>query len=146
MNRVVSVALCLVLAVPLSAGASEPGAEERTWHRLVGILQYLEADYPAAIESQSQFELAEQKSFAAEAVDAAQGLGAAAAVFVPRVKAIQALVEDLVLAGGLARSPRHPPDLKLGEKLFQTNCAACHAADGSANLPIAATMEPAPAN
>ncbi|NVJ26624.1 FTR1 family protein [Myxococcus sp. AM011] len=163
MTRVVSVALCLMLAVPLSAEASEPGAEERTWHRLVGILQYLEADYPAAIESQSQFELTEQKSFAAEAVDAAQGLGAAAEVFVPRVKAIQArvdqsrdaegvsrdcgaLVEDLVLAGGLARSPRHPPDLKLGEKLFQTNCAACHGADGSANLPISATMEPAPAN
>ena len=163
MNRVASLGLCLLFVLPLSARAAEGTSEERTWHRLVGILQYLEADYPLAIESQSEFELAEQKSFAAEAVDAAKDLGPAAATFLPRVKAIQArvdqaqdapgvsrdcgaLVEDLVMAGGLARSPRRPPDLKRGEALFQTNCAACHAADGSANLPIAATMEPAPAN
>ncbi|MCP3144331.1 FTR1 family protein [Pyxidicoccus xibeiensis] len=162
MNRVASLVLCLLFALPLAARA-EGDAEERTWHRLVGILQYLEADYPLAIESQSAFELAEQKSFAAEAVDAARGLGPAAEAFLPRVLAIQArvdqaqdaqgvsqdcgaLVEDLVLAGGLARSPRRAPDLKQGEALYRTNCAACHAADGSANLPIAATMEPAPAN
>jgi high-affinity iron transporter len=152
----------LLFALPLSARA-EGASEERTWHRLIGILQYLEADYPLAIESQSEFELAEQKSFAAEAVAAASELGPAAAAFLPRVKDIQqrvdqaqdapgvskdcgALVEDLVLAGGLARSPRRPPDLKLGESLYRTNCAACHGADGHANVPIAATMEPAPAN
>ena len=154
--------VCLLFALPPSARA-EGASEERTWHRLIGILQYLEADYPAAIESQSEFELAEQKSFAAEAVDAASGLGPAAEAFLPRVKAIQArvdhaqdapgvsrdcgaLVEDLVLAGGLARSPRRPPDLKLGETLYKTNCAACHGADGRADVPIAANMEPAPAN
>ncbi|MBZ4420996.1 FTR1 family protein [Myxococcus sp. RHSTA-1-4] len=163
MTRAALVVLCLLFALPLSARAADGTSEERTWHRLVGILQYLEADYPLAIESQSAFELAEQKSFAAEAVDATKELGSAAETFLPRVKAIQArvekaqdaegvsrdcgaLVEDLVLAGGLARSPRRPPDLKRGEALFQTSCAACHGADGSANLPIAATMEPAPAN
>ncbi|MCE9673340.1 FTR1 family protein [Myxococcus stipitatus] len=163
MNRVVPVLLLLMSSLSTPALAAEGASDERTWHRLVGILQYLEADYPAAIESRSEFELAEQKSFAAEAVSAAQELGPAAEQFVPRVKAVQArvdqstdaegvsrdcgaLVEDLVLAGGLARSPRHAPDLKRGEALFQTNCAACHAADGSANVPIAATMEPRPAN
>ncbi|NMO16956.1 c-type cytochrome [Pyxidicoccus fallax] len=163
MNRAASLVLCLLFALPLSARAAEGASEERTWHRLVGILQYLEADYPLAIESQSEFELAEQKSFAAEAVEATKELGPAAATFLPRVKAIQArvdlaqdapgvsrdcgaLVEDLVLAGGLARSPRRPPDLERGKVLFQQNCAACHGVDGSANVPIAATMEPAPAN
>lgn len=163
MTRAAPFVLCLLFALPLSARAAEGASEERTWHRLVGILQYLEADYPNAIESQSEFELAEQKSFAAEAVEATKELGAAAETFLPRVKAIQArvdqaqdaqgvsrdcgtLVEDLVLAGGLARSPRRPPDLKRGEALFQTNCAACHGADGRADLPIAATLEPAPAN
>lgn len=162
MNRAALPVVCLLFALPLSARA-EGASEERTWHRLIGILQYLEADYPAAIESQSEFELAEQKSFAAEAVDAASGLGPAAEAFLPRVKAIQArvdhaqdapgvsrdcgaLVEDLVLAGGLARSPRRPPDLKVGEALYKTNCAACHGADGRADVPIAANMEPAPAN
>ena len=163
MNRVVPVLLLLMSSLSTPALAAEGASDERTWHRLVGILQYLEADYPAAIESRSEFELAEQKSFAAEAVSAAQELGPAAEQFVPRVKAVQArvdqstdaegvsrdcgaLVEDLVLAGGLARSPRHAPDLKRGEALYQTNCAACHAADGSGNVPIAATMEPQPAN
>lgn len=162
MNRAALSVLCLLFVLPLSAHAADH-SEERTWHRLIGILQYLEADYPNAIESQSEFEITEQKSFAAEAVDAAMDLGPAAAAFVPRVKAIQervnhakdpqgvskdcgALVEDLVLAGGLARSPRRPPDLKRGEALYQTNCAACHSADGHANVPIAATMEPKPAN
>ncbi|HZI10275.1 MAG TPA: cytochrome c, partial [Myxococcus sp.] len=164
MTRAAPLVLCLVFALPPLAHANEGAAsEERTWHRLVGILQYLEADYPAALESRSEFELAEQKSFAAEAVAAAGELGASAQAFLPRVKAIQArvdksedaegvsrdcgvLVEDLVLAGGLARSPRRPPDLKRGEALYQTNCAACHGADGSANVAIASNMEPAPAN
>lgn len=163
MTRAAPLVLCLLFALPPLARANEGASEERTWHRLVGILQYLEADYPLALESQSEFELAEQKSFAAEAVAAAGELGPAAAAFLPRVKAIQArvdkatdaegvsrdcgaLVEDLVLAGGLARSPRRPPDLKRGEALYQTNCAACHGVDGRADVPIAANMEPAPAN
>ncbi|WAM24973.1 cytochrome c/FTR1 family iron permease [Myxococcus sp. NMCA1] len=163
MTRAASLLLFLLLALPIASRADDGASEERTWHRLIGILQYLEADYPLAIESQSAFELAEQKSFAAEAVDAARGLGPAAAAFLPRVQDIQArvdkgedpdgvsrdcgeLVENLVTAGGLARSPRRPPDLALGQSLFATNCAACHGADGSANVAIAANMEPAPAN
>ncbi|HYH96508.1 FTR1 family protein [Hyalangium sp.] len=157
--------LPLLLVLPLSARAAEEGAssEGRTWHRLVGILQYLEADYPLAIESQSEFELAEQRSFIAEAVVAAQEIGPAAAAFLPRLQAVKgrvdqaqdptgvsrdcgALVEDLVLAGGLARSPRRPPDLARGAQLYKVSCAACHGADGRGEVPIAQTMEPRPAN
>ena len=156
--------LSLLIALPLTARATDEGASEgRTWHRLVGILQYLEADYPAAIESQSAFELAEQKSFIAEAMVAAQEIGPAATVFVPRIQEVKervdagtdpegvsrdcgALVEDLVLAGGLARSPRGPPDLARGEQLFKVSCTACHGADGRAQVTIAETMEPKPAN
>ena len=38
------------------------------------------------------------------------------------------------------------PDLALGEKVFQQDCAACHGKDGRAQVAIAATMEPQPAN
>ena len=156
--------LSLLVALPLTVRAAEESASDnRTWHRLVGILQYLEADYPAAIESQSAFELAEQKSFIAEAMAAAQELGPAANVFVPRVQEVKArvdegkdpegvsrdcgaLVEDLVLAGGLSRSPRRPPDLAKGEQLFKVGCTACHGADGRAQVTIAQNMEPQPAN
>jgi high-affinity iron transporter len=155
--------LSLLLAVPLAAAADEGASEGRAWHRLVGILQYLEADYPNAIESQSAFELAEQRSFIAEATDAARELGRQGEAFLPRLEAIKArvdkgadpqgvsrdcaaLVEDLVLAGGLARSPRMSPDLERGKAIFQQDCAACHGPDGRAQVAIAQTMEPQPAN
>ncbi|WP_375773895.1 FTR1 family protein [Archangium gephyra] len=162
MKRTGLLLLSLLLAAPLAA-ADEGASEGRTWHRLVGILQYLQADYPMAVESKSDFELAEQRSFIAEATEAAGELGPRGEAFLPRLKEIKArvdkaedaegvsrdcgeLVEDLVLAGGLARSPRTPPDLALGEKVFQQDCVACHGKDGRAQVPLAATMEPPPAN
>lgn len=157
--------LPLLLSLPFTARASDETAasEGGTWHRLVGILQYLQADYPAAVESQSEFELAEQRSFIAEAVTAAQEIGPEAAPFIARIRDVQArvdhakdaegvsrdcgvLVEDLVKAGGLTRSPRHAPDLARGQQLFQVSCAACHGPEGQGGMPIAATMEPKPAN
>lgn len=161
-KRIGLLLLSLLIAAPLAV-ADEGASEGRTWHRLVGILQYLQADYPMAVESKSDFELAEQRSFIAEATEAAGDLGPRGEAFLPRLKEIKvrvdkaedpegvsrdcgALVEDLVLAGGLARSPRTPPDLKLGEQLFQQNCVACHGADGRAQVSIAETMEPRPAN
>ncbi|MDY7231973.1 cytochrome c/FTR1 family iron permease [Hyalangium rubrum] len=163
MNRTGVVLLSLLLALPLAARADESASEGRTWHRLVGILQYLQADYPAAVESQSEFELTEQKSFIAEAVVAANELGSAGQGFLPRIQAVKArvdegkdpegvsrdcgaLVEDLVLAGGLSRSPRQPPNLTRGEELYKVSCTACHGADGRAQVTIAQTMEPQPAN
>jgi high-affinity iron transporter len=159
-KRIGLLLLSLLLAVPLAA-ADEGASEGRTWHRLVGILQYLEADYPLAVESKSDFELAEQRSFIAEATEAARDMGPRGESFLPRLLAIKArvdkaedaqgvsrdcgaLVEDLVLAGGLARSPRTPPDLARGAQLFQESCSACHGADGRARVPIAQTMEPQP--
>jgi high-affinity iron transporter len=159
------VLLPLFLAFPLTAGAADESASSdgRAWHRLVGILQYLQADYPAAIESQSEFEMAEQRSFIAEAMEAAQELGPGAKAFVPKIQAVKArvdegkdpegvsrdcgaLVEELVVAGGLARSPRRPPELARGEQLFKVSCAACHGADGRGQVHIAEKMEPRPAN
>ncbi len=148
-----------MIGFALPASAEDSGH----WHRLIGILQYLEADYPLAVESNSEFEMQEQRVFIEEALSAAKGLGLAGSAFVPRIESLQArilkmedpagvsrdcgqLIEDLVLAGGLARSPRHVPDLERGKALYATTCAVCHAADGSGDTPIAANMEPKPAN
>lgn len=141
-------------------GPEEVGSSEG-WHRLVGILQYMEQDYPVAVAEGSAFELEEQAAFAEEAVRAAGELGPAGAAFAGRLEELRqrvlrkdapaevsrdcaALVEDLVRAGGLARSPRRPPDLREGEALFQVNCAACHGRDGKGETEVAATLEPRP--
>ena len=150
-------------ATPAQGAPQGPAGDPKAWHRLVGILQYLESDYPAAVASRSPTELEEQSSFAQEALAAAKELGAPAQPFLPRLEAISrrvqkaedpegvsrdcaALVEELVAAGGLARSPRRPPDLKNGESLFATNCAICHGKDGSGQVELAKTMNPQPAN
>ncbi len=136
---------------------------DESWHRLIGILQYLEADYPAAVESQSAFEMAEQRAFIAEALEGARELGPKAAPTLGTLESLQrtiergedpegvsrttqGLIEELVKLGGVVRSPRHPPDLEAGRALFAAHCALCHAADGSGDVPAAAEMEPPPAN
>ncbi|PTL83840.1 cytochrome c/FTR1 family iron permease [Vitiosangium sp. GDMCC 1.1324] len=163
MKRTGLLLLSLLLATPLASAADEGASDGRTWHRLVGILQYLQADYPAAVASKSDFELSEQRSFIAEANDAARDMGPRGEGFLSRLRDIKArvdkgedpegvsrdcaeLVEDLVLSGGLARSPRNPPDLVRGEQIYQQACATCHGADGRAQVTIAQTMEPKPAN
>ena len=58
MNRAALPLVCLLFALPLSARA-EGASEERTWHRLIGILQYLEESQVAglanALSRQSSF-------------------------------------------------------------------------------------------
>ncbi len=151
--------LVLIASLPLTARA----ADDDAWHRLVGILSYLEADYPGAVQTQDAFELEEQRTFIQEALRAAQEIGGPAAQFVPRLQSIQARVlkgedpqgvsqecgqlsRELVLAGGLKRSPSKPPDLARAAEQFGQLCASCHGTDGRADLPIAQTMTPPPAN
>lgn len=56
------------------------------------------------------------------------------------------LISELVLTEKLAQAPASAPDLDHAAKLFNTQCATCHGADGSAKTPVAATLHPAPAN
>jgi high-affinity iron transporter len=142
-----------------SLGASPPGSGD--WQRLVGILQYLQADYPAAVESRSDFELQEQVMFAEDAVAIARELGPPGEAFLPRLTSVLdrarraadpdgvsrdcgALVEDLVLAGGLSRSPRRRPDLARGGALYAQACAACHGVRGDGQTALTETMNPRP--
>jgi high-affinity iron transporter len=174
-NAALRVALSLILAGALSLAVllpqrlahAAPAATADTttsdFHHLVAILQYLEADFPAAVESQAASELDEQRAFAADAIATAKRIGPRASPFLPRLEALRvrvdeakdavgvrrecvALVEEIVAVAGLSRSPRVPPDLAQGKTLYQEACAACHAADGSAAVPIAATMSPKPAS
>ncbi len=163
MKSAVQLALFCVL-VSASAAAEQvlrASDEGNGWHRMVGILQYLESDYPAAAQSRSPIELEEQRTLAAEAIATAIELGRSADEFRPRLDSIRdridrvedpvgvsrdcaELVEELVQAGGLSRSPRRPPDLEKGKQLYAVGCAACHGADGSGQSEISAQLDPKP--
>lgn len=153
----VSALAMLLLALPVRA------ADSSDWHRLVGILQYLEADYPAAVESKSEFELKEQHAFLEEALSVASELGPEAAPIAGRLRSLEPsiaqgrdgeavssvcgeLVRDAVRIAKLDRSPTKTPDLQRGAEVYRVACAACHAADGSGRVSIAETMNPKPTN
>ena len=152
-------AVSLLLAGALPEGAPEASA----WQRAVGILQYLSSDYPAAVRGGDAGELAEQRGLAAEAQAAVAELGEPGLPFRARLAEVVARIErgvdpdgvaedclsladDVARAGGLQRSPRAPPDLAQGSRLFQESCAACHGADGSGDTPVAAGLRPRPAD
>ncbi len=164
--KLLLLACALPLLLPVSALAEDapPQAEDATgWHRLVGILQYLESDYPAAAQSMTESELAEHRALIDEAIATANQLGSGAQVFYGRLEAIRAriraardpegvsrdcasLIEDLVATAGLSRSPRRPPEMEKGKQLYSIGCAACHAPDGSGKVEIADQLQPKPSS
>lgn len=162
LNGLVLVLVALIQIWPGNASALEPEGPDRSdWHRLVGILQYLEADYPEAVETQSEFELNEQSEFIAAAISIARGLGEEVAPFTERLLELQPqidagvkpeevsrecadIIEGLVEAGGLERSPRRPPELAQAAEIYANHCAACHGVSGDGDTPLAKTMEPPP--
>ncbi|MFL5318648.1 MAG: FTR1 family protein [Myxococcaceae bacterium] len=155
----ITVVLCAAVAFAEPPSSSDP----KQWHRLVGVIEYLQGDYPPAAASKDQGELNEQRELVHDGVEIAEQLGPSAAAFVPRLQSIQArvnkgedpqgvehdcaaLVEDLVKAGGLSRSPKSAPDLAAGKIAFEANCSSCHGVDGKAQTLAAAALNPKPAN
>jgi len=153
--------LLLSAAAPVRADGAEATAAQ--WQRTVGLLQYLSSDYPAAVRGADATELAEQRGLVADAQAALGQLGPAGKRFAPQLDAVAAriaqgadpdgvardcrtLVDALVQAGGLQRSPRTSPDMALGAQLYQQGCAVCHGVDGRADTPTAATLQPRPAD
>jgi len=153
--------LPLLIVVSALSSTPEPEAAARGWQKVVGVLQYLQTDYPGAVATGDRLELEEQVSLAKEALEAARELGAPAQALVPKLQSLQArilrsedvagvsrdcaaLVEEAVALGGLSRSPRQTPDLEHGQRLYAQACAACHGLSGDARTPVAETMEPRP--
>jgi high-affinity iron transporter len=149
--------LSVVLALALSAPLTD--AEAKPWHRAVGLFQYLEGDYPAAIAAQEPTEIDEQKAFAREAVSAVEALGAPGAPFLERARALSAnvdkqaapdlvskeagaLARELVQLSGLSRAPRHAPDLARGAAVFAQNCQVCHGPNGDGDTATGKALKP----
>ena len=165
--RFISIAFVVSTVLSASAEAQPPiqqGDDDVSgWHRVVGILQYLESDYPPAARSHSETELAEHRALIAEALSTLRQLGPKSRPFEDRLLSLGTridraedpdgvsrdcadLIEELASTAGLSRSPRRPPDLKKAAELYAIGCAACHAADGSGKVEIADQLQPKPAS
>ena len=158
-------AVAVVLVLVLRGEATGPPAVHADTgdpQHLVEILQYLGSDYPAAVASEDRGELAEQRSLSSEAVSMIHDLARLTA-FAPRIADIDArvqraddatgvgrdcasLVDDLIAATGIARSPASPPDLESGAHLFAQSCAVCHGPAGHGDGPAASALHPTPAD
>lgn len=149
----------LLVAAPVNAAEVNP----QTWHRVVGLLEYLEGDYANALSTGDVAELEEQRGLADEVLKQLGAAGAPAASYLPRARALHAAItagkpalEVTPGCGALARAiieeqrvvrvPPSVPSLELGRAQYQANCASCHGLDGAANTPVAKTLTPPPAN
>ncbi|MGV3741138.1 MAG: FTR1 family protein [Burkholderiaceae bacterium] len=54
------------------------------------------------------------------------------------------LASVLIAAYPIPVAPNATPDLKLGPRIYQAQCASCHGADGKADTPLAAKLNPPP--
>jgi high-affinity iron transporter len=133
------------------------------WSRFVGLLQYLEGDYPAALSSQDEDELREQVEYAEDAQEMLREFGADGQNLVPELDRLvesvkrrdpgpvvaelsHELIKKAVVVGNVVQAPRQSPDLAQAQSLWKASCAACHGADGRADTPTAQALKPAPAN
>lgn len=155
--------LCLVLASPAAhAQEQEPASAQTAWR----LLDYIGVDYPGAVAGGkiiSAGEYSEMKEFAAqvETLIAALPDRPTKAELLRRAKELRAAIDrkssgeeiagasrslssDLLKAYPTALAPTAPPDLALGERLYQEQCAACHGTSGRADGPAAAGMDPPP--
>ncbi|MGV3624134.1 MAG: cytochrome c/FTR1 family iron permease, partial [Archangium sp.] len=143
--------------------ASTAMADDARWHRVVGLLEYLEGDYANALATNDQAELEEQRGFADEVVKQLEAGGDEAAPYLERAKAIQTVIgeakpatEVTPLCGALAKSiakdkqlvqaAKRYPSLDEGKKQYEAICATCHGVTGAADTEVAKALDPPPAN
>lgn len=135
--------------------------------RLVTILDYISTDYAGAVKDGavlSELEYTEQQAFIATARELAatvtgnraDPLAANIAAIAPlidakadpsRIEAVCRSARDQVVKRfDLTTIPAERPSLPAAEKLFAESCAQCHGVSGDGQTPLAATLDPAPAD
>ncbi|QDG53686.1 c-type cytochrome [Persicimonas caeni] len=156
-------ALILVCSVLFAATAS---AQTDDGHRLVGLLDYIGADYAAAVkdgEVINDFEFREMQELADDAQTFAKGSKQAPEELSKTLVELDALIERkasraevaqtalharklVVDSFEVALAPTQAPELTSGRELYEANCVQCHGADGRAQVPGVDQMEPTPTN
>jgi len=157
-------ALCLALA--MGAAAAQPAAPGADARQLWQLLDYVAVDYGGAIENGaivSEGEYAEMLDFTGNAAKQLQALPAheGKEAIAQAIAQLRKAVQDKADASEVARlahhangllmaaypipvAPKAPPDLALGAKLYASQCASCHGAQGGGDGPLAASLDPEP--
>jgi high-affinity iron transporter len=155
-------AAAVFLLLALSSTSAVAGTDDG--HRLVGLLDYIGADYSAAIEDGqviNDFEYREMHTLSDDARSLAKGAETTPAALTQTLEELDALIAEKASpeeVGETARqarrivvehfdvslSPTQAPSLERGRKLYAANCTVCHGTDGAADVPGAADMEPTP--
>lgn len=159
----------VALAALLAAGAVHAApADEAKAQTIVHMLDYVGVDYPGFVQDGKvldEGEYQEQREFATQAialmgqlpavpgqpalVEQARGLLARIDAKAPGAE-VAALAGNLrggvIRAWGLTVAPRAAPDVAQGQRLFATQCAACHGAEGRGDGQLSHGMDPTPSN
>ncbi|HTN66579.1 MAG TPA: FTR1 family protein [Burkholderiaceae bacterium] len=157
--------LLVLLALVLS---SHVAAADDKAQAIVHMLDYISVDYPnfvrdGKILNQSEYE--EQLEFAAQSIalleklpplpeqpvllDRARHLRGsieAKAAGAEVSAAANALRDNVIRVWALAVAPKQAPDLRVGARLYDANCAACHGTGGRGDGPLAQGMAPPPSD
>jgi high-affinity iron transporter len=149
----------------LAVACAQAGPVYPEGRRVVHMLEYILGDYPAALQSGSADEIAEQLAFLDEASTQVLALPEkpGRAAILESIKALRELISKKTpadkVAGALQEvinsfQASYPSGLKVpvavskenGEAVYKRACIACHGADGKAATPVALTLDPRPAN
>lgn len=164
MRKFLRLFLPLIAVLPCTSPARAQEAAQTVLH----LLDYVAVDYAGAVENgriRNPGEYAEMREFAGQAValigelpanaahqkllsDAgalAQRIDARAAASEVAARAI-ALRWSVIRAYDVPVTPKTAPDLRLGARLYDLQCAACHGAQGRGDGPAGKGLEPAPSD
>lgn len=161
--KTVTLLLLSIAATPMQGMANEvDGKVKQVWQ----MLDYISVDYAGAVEDGAVIrkeEYAEMVEFSqtvekqiGELPDKSEKGSlinrAGALKQAINNKVATASVEDqarglasaLITTNQIPVAPNTTPDLKLGARVYQAQCASCHGADGKADTPLAAKLNPPP--
>jgi len=146
--------------------ASRADVPEPAVRQLWQLIDYVGVDYSGAVSNGtvvSAAEYAEMDEFASRALEQAKQLPDAAgkAELITAAQRLREAVtrkEDPKLVAELARraagllltaypvpvAPRKLPEIRLGQTLYQAQCASCHGAAGNGDGPLAPNLDPKP--
>lgn len=151
-------------------GEAQRKSDEAAQRRLLGLIEYLAADYPGAVANGkivSDSEFAEMKDFARTAAElfsklqselkvtdhadaiseSLQRLNECVAKLCSHDNVLSItdpLKKDLIQGFAISAAPSRLPDLKLARETYMIRCASCHGVEGKGDGPLSASLEPKP--